>query len=58
MGDFTVYNSMRYGECNKFPHKITCHNSTVIQAQELAEWMSSYYAGQEGMFLVLGYEDD
>ena len=53
-----IYNSMRYGECKKFPPRITCHNSSIRQAKELADRMSSFYAGQEGMFLVEGFEDD
>ena len=55
---FVIYNSMRYGECKRFPPRITCYNCSRRQAEELAEWMSSFYAGQEGMFLVQGYEDD
>lgn len=54
---FIVYNTMRYGESKKLPNNVTCYG-TLEQAKFLAEWMSRYYPGQEGMWLVKGYEDE
>jgi len=54
--NLVIYNSGRYGDpssLDKFPTKIVCGDDTLLsQAINLAEWMSRFYAGQEGMFLV------
>jgi hypothetical protein len=53
-----IYNSMRYGDCKYFPARMVVIDGTTEQALMLAERMSDYYPGQQGMFLVEGHEDE
>lgn len=53
---YTIYNTKRYGDYHEFPDHLVCFCS-LAQAENLAEWMSKKFAGQEGMYLVAGNED-
>jgi len=55
--EYVVYNTGRYGPQYVFPNWIVCHGSLSL-AWALADLLSSRWAGQEGMFLVRGHEDD
>jgi hypothetical protein len=53
---FELYQSDRYGHCDDMPDKIFT-SGTLQQAIQLLDYLDYYMAGQQGMWLIRGYED-